>query len=56
MLGYEPASSQIAGHLNKVPMKIQLLSLLIGFSSDRQPELWCLFQFQYLTILFIQLY
>ena len=37
--------SQIAGHLNKVPIKIQTLSLLIGFGSDRQPEGQCLFWF-----------
>ena len=40
-----PASSQIAGHLNKVTIKIQSLSLFIGFGSDRQPERWCLFWF-----------
>ena len=28
--GMNPPSSQIAGHLNKVPIKIQSLSLLIG--------------------------
>ena len=33
-----PPSSQIAGHLNKAPIKIESLSLLIGFGSDRQPE------------------
>ena len=40
-----PPSSQIAGHLNKAPIKIQSLSLLIGVGGDRQPELQCLFQF-----------
>ena len=35
------------GHLKKVPMKIQSLSLLIGFGSDRQPKLRCLFRFQW---------
>ena len=45
-----PPSSQIASHLNKVPIKIQSLSLLIGFGSDRQPELWCLFRFHFLVI------
>ena len=43
--GMNPPSSQIAGHLNKAPIKIQSLSLLIGFGSDRQPECRCLFQF-----------
>ena len=42
-----PPSSGIAGHLNKVPIKIQSLSLLTGFNSDRQPECWCLFRFHY---------
>ena len=41
-----PPSSQIAGHLNKAPIKIQVLSLLIGFGSDRQPKRWRLFWFQ----------
>ena len=40
-----PPSSQITSHLNKAPIKIQLLSLLIGFGSDRQPECQCLFRF-----------
>ena len=31
-------SSQIAGHLNKAPIKIQSLSLLIGFGSDSSPN------------------
>ena len=31
-------SSWITSHLNKVPIKIQSLSLLIGFGSDRQPN------------------
>ena len=44
-MGMHPPSSQITGHLNKVPIKIQSLSLLIGFGSDRQPELRCLFRF-----------
>ena len=44
--GMNTPSSQIAGHLNKAPLKIQSLSLLVGFGSDRQPELQCLFQFQ----------
>ena len=39
-------SSQITSHLNNVPIKIQLLSLLIGFGSDRQPEPQCRFWFQ----------
>ena len=43
--GMNPPSSQIASQLNKVPIKIQSLSLLIGFGSDKQPELRCLFQF-----------
>ena len=38
--------SQIAGHLNKVPIKIQSLSLLPGSGSDRQHEHW-LFRFQH---------
>ena len=38
LLGYKPADSQIAGHLNKAPIKIQSLSLLIGSGSDRQYE------------------
>ena len=40
-----PPSSQITGHLNKAPIKIQCLSLLIGVGSDRQPECQCLFWF-----------
>ena len=43
--GMNPPSSQIAGHLNQAPINIQLLSLLIRFGSDRQPEHRCLFQF-----------
>ena len=39
-------SSQITSHLNKVPIKTQSLSLLIGFGSDRQPEFRCLFWLQ----------
>ena len=35
---HTPPSSQIAGHLNKVPMEIQSLSLLIVSGSDRQHE------------------
>ena len=33
-----PLSFQITGHLNKAPIKIESLSLLIGSSSDRQHE------------------
>ena len=45
-------ASQIAGRLNEAPIKIQSLSLLIGFGSDRQPELQCLFRFQlYLIVI-----
>ena len=33
---YNLPSSQIASHLNKAPIKIQSLFLLIGFGSDRQ--------------------
>ena len=33
-----PLSSQIASHLNKVPIKIESLSLLIGSGSDKQHE------------------
>ena len=43
--GMNPPSSQITHHLNKPPIKIQSLSLLIGFGSDRQPKLQCLFRF-----------
>ena len=39
-------SSQITGILNKAPIKIQSLTLLIGFGSDRQPERQCLFWFE----------
>ena len=46
-----PPSSQINRHLNKAPIKIQSLSLLIGFGSDRQPECQCLFQFHILATL-----
>ena len=44
-----PPSSRIAGHLNKAPLKIQSLSLLIGFGIDRQPKCWCLFRFHCLS-------
>ena len=44
--GMNPPSSQISGHLNKVPIKTQPLSLLIELGSYRQPELPCLFWFQ----------
>ena len=44
-MGANPLSSQITSHLNKVPIKIQLLSLLNGFGTDRQPKHWCLFLF-----------
>ena len=40
-------SSQIASHLSRAPIKIQSLSLFIGFGSDRQPECRCLFWFHY---------
>ena len=43
--GGNPLFSQIAGHLNKVPIKIQSLSLLIEFGTDRQPERRCLLRF-----------
>ena len=43
--------SEITGHLNKAPIKIQWLSLLIGFGSDRQPELPCLFWFHFYQVL-----
>ena len=39
-------SSQFSGHLNKVPVKIQSLSLLMGLVGDRQHEYW-LFQFHF---------
>ena len=42
---HNPLSSQIAGHLNTVPIGIQSLSLLIGSGSDREHQ--CrLFRFQ----------
>ena len=44
-LGYEPAIFSDLHHLSKAPIKIQLLLLLTGFGSDRQPELQCLFRF-----------
>ena len=47
--GMNPPSSQIAGHLNKGPIKIQPLSLLIGFGSDGQPQHRCLFRFPILA-------
>ena len=43
--GVNLPSSQIASPLNKAPIKIQSLSLFVGFGSDRQPENQCLFQF-----------
>ena len=46
LLGVNPPSSQIASHLNKAFIKIQSLSLFIGFCSDRQPKRPCLFWFQ----------
>ena len=47
--GMNPPSSQVAGHLNKVPIEIQSLSLLIGVGSDRQPEPRCLLWFHILV-------
>ena len=35
---YNLLSSQITGHLNKIPIKIQSLSLLIGSGGDRKHE------------------
>ena len=35
---HNPPSSQITSHLNKAPIKIQSLSLLIGSGSDKQHE------------------
>ena len=47
---HNPPSSQITGHLNKVPIEIKSLSLLIGSGGDRQHK-HRLFRFHYNPVL-----